>query len=444
MSKPMDIEELLERDTVCYEWFGSHKSQQTYFSDKSEDKLKLRVKTEKKGIRCQWTSLISFFRLVFLPQGFPHSVSCDYIHYQIWDTIQAFASSISSTLATQSVLKGVGVGDDTATAMGATITWLLKDGTSMVGRIMFAWLRGSSLDSDCKRWRLFADYMNDTAICLELIASMVSKSFFRLIVCVSGLCRALVSVAGGATRAALTQHQARRNNMADVSAKDGSQETLVNLAALLVSFVMIPLVSENQPLIWLLFTLCTILHLYANYRAVTAVVMETPNQARYQAVLRRYLSHREMLSVQEANLQESVLFPVARPFPLHLGVSVSQAVSRLVNNHHCCTSDSLDIVLHEASTSRDQLEALFQAEVVYFMLACIKTRHHTCAWKTLSSALDKHADGMHAGELVSMSRRFTKENFPGFLAEFQRAGYSSDVVQLGSDEWRANWSACVS
>ena len=35
--------------------------------------------------------------------------------------------------------------------------------------------------------------------------------------------QAIVGVAGGATRAALTQHQARHNNMADVSAKDGSQ-----------------------------------------------------------------------------------------------------------------------------------------------------------------------------------------------------------------------------
>jgi hypothetical protein len=33
----------------------------------------------------------------------------------------------------------------------------------------------------------------------------------------------IVSVAGGATRAALTVHQARRNNVADVSAKDSSQ-----------------------------------------------------------------------------------------------------------------------------------------------------------------------------------------------------------------------------
>ena len=32
-----------------------------------------------------------------------------------------------------------------------------------------------------------------------------------------------MGVAGGATRAAITEHQALKNNMADVSAKDGSQ-----------------------------------------------------------------------------------------------------------------------------------------------------------------------------------------------------------------------------
>ena len=37
--------------------------------------------------------------------------------------------------------------------------------------------------------------------------------------------QSIVGVAGGATRAAMTQHQARRDNMADVAAKDGSQVT---------------------------------------------------------------------------------------------------------------------------------------------------------------------------------------------------------------------------
>ena len=45
--------------------------------------------------------LFLFFRSVFLPAGFPHSVSRDYVAYQTWDTVQAFASSISSSLATR-------------------------------------------------------------------------------------------------------------------------------------------------------------------------------------------------------------------------------------------------------------------------------------------------------------------------------------------------------
>lgn len=66
------------------------------------------------------------------------------------------------------------------------------------------------------------------------------------VLCVSSVARALVGVAGGATRAAITQHQARRNNAADVSAKDGSQETLVNLISLIVSLFLLPAVSGKH------------------------------------------------------------------------------------------------------------------------------------------------------------------------------------------------------
>jgi Vitamin B6 photo-protection and homoeostasis len=48
--------------------------------------------------------------------------------------------------------------------------------------------------------------------------------------------QSIVGVAGGATRAALTEHQARRNNMADVSAKDGSQ-VMHNCVLSVLSFV---------------------------------------------------------------------------------------------------------------------------------------------------------------------------------------------------------------
>nr|CAD7256883.1 unnamed protein product [Timema shepardi] len=90
-------------------------------------------------------SIYFLFREVFLPQGYPDSVSDDYFHYQVWDTVQAFCSTITGTLATQAIMKGVGVGDTAATPLAASITWIMKDGTGMVGRIVFAWWKGQVL-----------------------------------------------------------------------------------------------------------------------------------------------------------------------------------------------------------------------------------------------------------------------------------------------------------
>jgi hypothetical protein len=36
---------------------------------------------------------------VFLPEGYPNSVSGDYLPYQMWDTMQAFCSTVTGILA---------------------------------------------------------------------------------------------------------------------------------------------------------------------------------------------------------------------------------------------------------------------------------------------------------------------------------------------------------
>ncbi|RUO95845.1 hypothetical protein BC936DRAFT_143099 [Jimgerdemannia flammicorona] len=48
----------------------------------------------------------------------------------------------------------------------------------------------------------------------DIIAPTLPKPFFLPITCVGTLLRAFTGVAGGATRAALTQHFARMDNMA--------------------------------------------------------------------------------------------------------------------------------------------------------------------------------------------------------------------------------------
>ncbi|XP_029945525.1 RUS family member 1 isoform X3 [Salarias fasciatus] len=275
--------------------------------------------------RSTGNSVVSVFKSVFLPQGYPESVSDDYLQYQFWDTVQAFSSSLSGTLATQASLKGVGVGNQEATVAAATVTWLLRDGTGMLGRILFAWQKGSKLDSEAKKWRLFADGLNDLAMFMEILAPHF-PAFFTLILCTAGVFKSIVGVAGGATRAALTVHQARRDNMADISAKDGSQETLVNLAGLLVSLILIPLVTDNPALTVGLFFLFTILHLFANYKAVRSVVMETFNEARLSIVLQQHLRDGGVLSPAEANRREPVLLDFGKSVPIKLGVRLQEVV----------------------------------------------------------------------------------------------------------------------
>uniref|UniRef100_A0A8D0GW98 RUS family member 1 n=1 Tax=Sphenodon punctatus TaxID=8508 RepID=A0A8D0GW98_SPHPU len=237
-------------------------------------------------------SLRGIFMSVFLPQGYPESVSPDYLPYQLWDTVQAFASSITGALATQAVLRGVGVGDQASTVTAATVTWLLKDGTGMLGRILFAWMKGSKLDCDAKQWRLFADVLNDVAIFMEIVAPAF-PACFTAIVCASGL----------------------------------AKETLVNLAGLLVSLLLLPLVTNNLLLTYTLYGLFTALHLYANYRAVRAVCMETLNYARLRLVLRHFLRHGEVPHPTHINPQEPLVPGFERRLGLILGAPVHSLVS---------------------------------------------------------------------------------------------------------------------
>ncbi|XP_010617382.1 RUS1 family protein C16orf58 homolog [Fukomys damarensis] len=69
---------------------------------------------------------LSGLKAVLLPQGFPDSVSPDYLPYQQWDSVQAFASSLSSALSTHAVMLGLGVGNAEASLAAATATWLIK------------------------------------------------------------------------------------------------------------------------------------------------------------------------------------------------------------------------------------------------------------------------------------------------------------------------------
>lgn len=113
-------------------------------------------------------------------------------------------------------------------------------------------------------------------------------------------------MAGSATRASITQHQAIKGNMADVSAKDGSQETCVNLIASFVGIFLLALFSEGH-YEWYIFFLLTSIHLLANYLAVKSLVFTHLNNSRLAIVLKAYLRYDAIPTPPKVNEKESVI-----------------------------------------------------------------------------------------------------------------------------------------
>ncbi|XP_033500025.2 RUS family member 1 [Epinephelus lanceolatus] len=411
---------------LATERYGSAESWKYFAKDEVMERRRDGREGESRG-----NSIVGVFKTVFLPQGYPESVSDDYLQYQFWDTLQAFSSSLSGTLATQASLKGVGVGNQEATVAAATVTWILRDGTGMLGRILFAWHKGSKLDSEAKKWRLFADVLNDIAMFMEILAPYF-PAFFTLIVCTAGVFKSLVGVAGGATRAALTVHQARRDNMADISAKDGSQETLVNLAGLLVSLMLIPLVTDNTILTLSLFFLFTVLHLFANYKAVRSVVMETFNEARLSIVLQQYVRDGQILSPLEANQREPVFFELRKTVPIRLGVRLQEVVQSPEELNLALKENNMPYILGvrngcvcvclgpEASV-RDEIRAMCQAVWLSNTLSP-PTQQQQSPW-----------------EIVHESHKLMDKIFNPFLKGVEAAGWDVKRTLLDWDEWRVEW-----
>ncbi|XP_068192528.1 RUS family member 1 isoform X2 [Antennarius striatus] len=338
-------------------------------------------------------------------------------------------------LATQASLKGVGVGDQEATVTAATITWLLKDGAGMLGRIIFAWQKGSKLDSEAKKWRLVADILNDVAMFMMILAPHF-PAYFTLIVCIAGIFMSIVGVAGGASRAALTCHQARRDNMADISAKDGSQETLVNLAGLLVSLVLIPFVTDNPQLTISLFFLFTILHLFSNYKAVRSVVMETFSEARLLIVMQQYLRDRQILSPEEANQREPVFLEFRKSVPIKLGVRLDQVVRSseelnlaLKNNDMPfligVRNGCIYVCLRPDASVRDEIRAMCQA-------VCLSN---------LMTSRESAAQQQSHWEMVHESHEMMETLFKPFIKGVEAAGWDMHRTLLDWDEWRVEWKA---
>ncbi|PLB36353.1 RUS1 family protein [Aspergillus candidus] len=227
---------------------------------------------------------------VFLPAGYPHSVSEDYVPYQLFDSLQAFCSSIAGLLSSRAVLQGVGVGNASASPTSALLLHILQDTSGRIATILFAHRVGTALEPECKMYRLAADVFNDFAMILDCLSPMIPSGSCRVgVLSTAGVLRALCGVSGGSSKASLSAHFAKWGNLAEVNAKDSSQETVISLIGMLVGSLVVSHITSYTATWISLITLLTV-HLGMNYAAVRAVQMTSLNRQRANIVFSTLLN----------------------------------------------------------------------------------------------------------------------------------------------------------
>ncbi|CZT10646.1 related to DUF647 domain protein [Rhynchosporium agropyri] len=239
----------------------------------------------------------------FLPAGYPHSVTSDYLEYQIYDSLQAFSSSIAVMLTSRAVLEGIGVGDSDASPTAALLLSVLQQSMGRIATILFAHRLGTSLEPECKMYRLLADILNDSAMLLDCVSPAFPKSMRVVVYSMSSILRSLCGVAAGSSKASLSAHFATQGNLGELNAKDSSQETVISLCGMLVGSIVVSYITSKRTT-WTALVFLLAIHLGTNYLAVRAVCMRSINRQRANLIFANVI---DQIALHENEKGESIL-----------------------------------------------------------------------------------------------------------------------------------------
>jgi hypothetical protein len=382
---------------------------------------------------------------LFLPIAYPRSVREGYLAYQVCDSIQGLCSYLRGVLCSAKVLQAAGVGSAEATAWGAALTWALKDGMGMLGGLGFSYCTAHLFDAHVKEFRLFADLINDVALTLDMLAPYCSS--LLLVSAASTLCKTLCGMAAAATKASITYHFALEGNMADLNAKEATQETLVSLIGMLLGVGLAQRLRDyeehhaalGEQIQWVVFLALTLVHVWANWVGVCLLRLRSLNRERTERALPPYYELKRGVRSPE-DMNESLVSSVWKIFipGLHLNGRLTELLAHQPSEAHLdyfirthkryvltiTPRRQVCVCLLQGATNRDELQAFTHALWISQVLRREPSFQTATAREELVQTVGQHLD----------------ERFPKLYQGLQEAGWDVDGrLYLGFSRKRTVW-----
>ncbi|GBG73461.1 hypothetical protein CBR_g16803 [Chara braunii] len=314
----------------------------------------------RKGI--EWA--VEGLKGVMLPEGFPQSVSDDYVAHTQWRMGQVAASQVNFVLCTQALLYAVGLGKG-AIPTAAAINWVLKDGVGFLSKLILT-KYGRDFDENPKSWRFLADFGENIAYGLELMTPTFPHLFVFL-GAGAGAVRASSGLIQAATRGCFNASFAAQRNFADVVAKGEAQGMVSKWVGIAIGIAVSSKVGNRGPALWATYLTICALHLYCNMKSYQTVHLRTLNPYRAALAFSHYLHTGQMPGTKEVNREEPLLpkvsflerFSNVRSVGSTLtgnGVTSDASVNMLRGMMATSAGEVCDLAKAEAYDFRDRLE----------------------------------------------------------------------------------------
>ncbi|WQF75419.1 Putative Root UVB sensitive family [Colletotrichum destructivum] len=223
----------------------------------------------------------------------------------VLDSVQAFAGSIAGMISSRAVWEGLGVGDSLASPTGAMLVQVIRESTGRFATIAFAHLFGTSIEAECKAWRLAADVLCDVAMVLDCLSPIFPHGVRFLVLCFSSLLYSASGVAGNASKSSLSGHFAKWNNLGELNAKDASQETAISLIGMISGTFVVSLLTDQRAT-WATLIFLLALHLFLNWKGVRAVKSRSLNRQRANIAFSALFSKGQVLTPHHVAERERI------------------------------------------------------------------------------------------------------------------------------------------
>lgn len=211
-----------------------------------------------------------------LPRGFPHSVHAGYTRFAAGHALAMAASCAAGVLATQAMFMAMGIGPAAAGAAAAAVNWVLKDGLGQAGGVVAASMINTRLDVNPARWRMLSGVLMDAACVVEALSPLAPGAFL-LLAGTANMAKNVAWLVSSGARAGMHAALAKAGNLADITAKAGSQTLMASVVGTAAGAGLATAVAGSTAYTAGAVVCLAVVHQVLLYHAVQAVPMRTLN-----------------------------------------------------------------------------------------------------------------------------------------------------------------------